>query len=185
MEYVESQKVSVEFRMDSVQSQIQSEQAGHPVFVEKPFVTVVIPGSGNTIIDTIADEIYQKRFPEQWARFQSGLKGASVSGWRLESWPAVNTAQVKTLQYMGVHTVEQLADLSDTACQSVGMGTLELRVKAKAAIEAARGGADVERLAAENKRRDDEMESLRAQIAEMRAQTQEPRRPGRPPKTQE
>jgi hypothetical protein len=184
MEYVESQKVSVEFRMDSVPSQIESERAGHPVFVEKPFVTVVIPGSGNTIIDTIADEIYQKRFPEQWARFKAGLSGASVTGWRLESWPAVNTAQVKTLQYMGVHTVEQLADMSDSTCQSLGMGTMELRVKAKAALSAAKGGADVERLAAENARRDEEMKTLKAQLAELReAKEEAPRRgPGRPPK---
>lgn len=182
MEYVESQKVSVEFRMDSVPSKFQSDQAGHPVFVEKPFITIVIPGSGNTIIDTIADETYQQRFAEQWARFKSGLTSDVVTGWRLESWPQVNTAQVKTLKYMGVHTVEQLADMSDQACQSVGMGTMELRVKAKAALNAARAGADTERLAADAARMAEEMAAMRAELAELRG-GEEPRR-GRRPKAE-
>lgn len=181
MEYVESQKVHVEFRMDSVPSQIQSEQAGHPVFVEKPFITISIPGSTNTVIDTIADEAYQKRFPEQWARFKAGNSDAVVNGWRLESWPAVNTAQVKTLKHMGVFTVEQLAGMSDTACQQIGMGTMELRVKANAALLAAAGGAEAERSAAEGARRDAEMADLRAELAELRAA----RKPGRPAKVAE
>lgn len=181
MEYVQSQKVHVEFRMDSVPSQIQSEQAGHPVYVEKPFVTIMIPGSTNTIIDTVADLAYQQRFPEQWARFRAGNTDSVVNGWRLESWPAVNTAQVKTLKHMGVFTVEMLADMSDTACQQVGMGTIELRIKAKAALVAAAGGAEAERTAAESARRDAEMADLRAELAELRTA----RKPGRPAKVAE
>lgn len=183
MEYVESQKLFVAFRMDAVPSQFQSEQAGHPVFVEKPFITITIPGSTNTIIDTVADLEYQRRFPEQWAKFKAGHTDAAVNGWRLESWPAVNTAQVKMLQHMNVHTVEMLADMSDTACQQVGMGTMELRTKAKAAIAAAAGGADAERQAMENERRDNEMAALRAQVTELSAA--QPRKPGRPAKVVE
>jgi hypothetical protein len=151
------------------------------VFVEKPFITISIPGSTNTVIDTIADEAYQRRFPEQWARFKAGNAESVVNGWRLDSWPAVNTAQVKTLKYSGVFTVEQLAGLSDTACQNLGMGTMELRVKANAALLAAAGGAETERLAAESARRDAEMADLRAELAELRAA----RKPGRPAKVTE
>jgi hypothetical protein len=167
MEYVESQKVFVEFRMDSVPSQYQSEAAGHPVFVEKPFIVITIPGQPNTVIDTVADVEYQRRFPEQWARFKAGNVSEVINGWRLESWPAVNTAQVKTLKHMGVHTVEMLADMSDAACQNVGMGTMELRTKAKAAVATAAGGAQAEQYAAENKRLRDEMDTLRALVATM------------------
>lgn len=181
MEYVESQKVHVEFRMDSVPSQIQSEQAGHPIFIEKPFIIISIPGSTNTVIDTIADEAYQRRFPEQWARFKAGITDSVINGWRLESWPAVNTAQVKTLKHMGVFTVEMLAGMSDTACQQVGMGTAELRIKAIAALKAAAGGAEAERTAAESARLDAEMADLRAELAELQAA----RKPGRPAKVAE
>lgn len=167
MEYVPAQKVFVEFRMDSVPSQFQSEAAGHPVFVEKPFIMITIPGQPNTVIDTVADLEYQHRFPEQWARFKAGNVAEVINGWRLESWPAVNTAQVKTLKHMGVHTVEMLADMSDAACQNVGMGTMELRTKARAAVDAAAGGAQAEQYAAENKRLRDEMETLKALVATM------------------
>jgi len=185
MEYVQSQGVHVEFRMDSVPSQYQSEAAGHPVFVEKPFITIAIPGQPNTVIDTVADLEYQRRFPEQWARFQAGNVSAVVNGWRLESWPAVNSAQVKTLKHMNVHTVEMLADMSDAACQNVGMGTMELRTKAKAALIAAAGGADAERIAAENKRRDEEMNAMRAELADLRATRGKPGPKPRETATQE
>jgi len=191
MEYVESQKVHVAFRMDSVPSLFQSEAAGHPVFVEKPFITITIPGQPNTVIDTVADVEYQRRFPEQWARFEAGNTADVVNGWRLESWPAVNTAQVKTLKHMGVHTVEMLADMSDAACQNVGMGTMELRTRAKAALAAAADGAQAEKLAAENKRLRDEMDSMKAMLQNIQAQQAatpegaQPRRVGRPPRQPE
>jgi hypothetical protein len=189
MEYVADQKVHVEFRMDSVHSQFQSDAAGHPVFVEKPFIMITTPGSQNSVIDTIADEHYQRRFPEQWARFKNGQSEGAVNGWRLESWPAVNTAQVKTLKYSSVFTVEQLAGLSDTACQNLGMGTMELRTKAKAALLAAAGGADAERAATESARRDSEMqdmrELLRQQSEQIAALTAPKRGPGRPAKAEE
>lgn len=181
MEYVESAKLNVEFYMDSVPSEIQSQQAGHPVYVELPFIRIVIPGSQNTIIETKVDETHQKRFPDLWRRFLAGQTGEGIKGWRLEQWPQVNTAQVKTLKYMNVHTVEALADLSDGAAQSVGMGVMELRTRAKAALKAAAGNAQTEAQASENARLQNEIDALKAQLMA----TAEPKRgPGRPPKAE-
>ncbi len=181
MEYVESAKLNVEFYMDSVPSEFQSNQAGHPVFVEMPFIRIMIPGSQNTIIETRADETHQKRFPDLWRRFQQGQSGEGITGWKLEEWPQVNTAQVKTLKYMNVHTVEMLAGLSDTAAQSVGMGVTELRAKAKAALAAAAGSAETEAQAATTKRLEDEIAALRAQL---NASSEPARGPGRPRKAE-
>jgi hypothetical protein len=145
----------------------------------------MIPGSQLCVIETSVDPTHIRRFPSLYKDFKSGLSGEGISGWRLESWPTVNTAQVKGLKYVGIHTVEQLADVSDSVCQSVGMGTMELRIKAKAAIKAAAGNADNERQAVENKRLTDEMEILKAQFAEMAARQTpevEPARRGRLPK---
>lgn len=187
LEYVPSEKVHVEFRMDSVQSQIESDRLGHPAFVEKPFITISVPGSQLCVIDTAVDETHKNRFPVQWARFQAGASSADMTGWQLESWPAVNTAQVKTLKHLGVYTVEQLAGLSDQSCQNVGMGTMELRVKAKAALAAASSNADTERMAAEGARRDAEMADLKQLLREQASQIAAltPKKPGRPPKVEE
>lgn len=190
MEYVASEKVNVEFYMDSVHSAFESEKQGHPVYVEMPFIRIVIPGSQSTIIETKVDPTHKQRFPEQWRRFQAGQSTEGVTGWRLEQWPQVNTAQVKTMKHMNVHTVEALAGLSDTAAQSMGMGVMELRTRAKAALQAAAGNAQVEAQASANQRMEDEIASLRAQIAGMAVEAsahQEPttkRGPGRPAKVE-
>lgn len=182
MEYVSDQGVNVEFYNDSVPSMIQSEQAGHPVFVEKPFIRIMIPGSQNTIIEVPVEDTHKRRFPIQWSKFQAGATDGGMTGWRLESWPAINTAQVKTLKYMGIHTVEQLSEISDSAAMQVGHGALELRTRAKAAIAAARDGAATEAQALENKRLREEMDALRALVAGM---ADEPKKRGRPAKTEE
>lgn len=184
MEYVPSEKVNVEFYMDSVPSAFQSEKAGHPVYVEMPFIRIVIPGSQNTIIETKVDETHKRRFPEQWRRFQADQSTEGVTGWRLEQWPQVNTAQVKNLKYMNVHTVEALAGLSDSAAQSIGMGVMELRTKAKAALAAAAGNANNEAQAAELEQLRNDMAALRAQMSAQTADTQVKRGPGRPPKAE-
>lgn len=167
MEFVPDQGVNVEFYRDSVESQYQSLQAGHPVYVEKPFIRIAIPGSQNTLIEVPVEENHMKRFPVQWAKFQAGNTTEELAGWKLEAWPAVNTAQVKTLKYMGIHTVEQLAQISDSAAQAVGMGAMELRARARAAVKAAEGNSAVEAQAAENQRLREEMEMLKATVATM------------------
>lgn len=188
MEYVSDQGVNVEFYQDSVPSMIQSEQAGHPVFVEKPFIRIMIPGSQNTIIEVPVDDTHKRRFPIQWARFNAGESNAEMTGWKLEAWPAINTAQVKTLKYMNIFTVEQLAGMSDGAAQAVGMGALELKTRAKAAVAAAAGNAATEAQAIENKRLNDELEALRAMVSQLAKESpkeEAPKRgPGRPPKVE-
>lgn len=169
MEYVSDQGVNMEFYKDSVPSMIQSEQAGHPVFVEKDFVRIVIPGSQNTIIEVPADDTHRKRFPLQWAKYQAGDRNSEMTGWKLEEWPAINTAQVKTLKYMNIFTVEQLAGISDGGAQAVGHGGMELRTRARAAVGAAKDGAAVEKQALENKRLSDELDTLKALVLTMTA----------------
>jgi hypothetical protein len=166
MEYVSDQGVNVEFYTDSVPSDYQSVAAGHPVFVEKPFVRIMIPGSQNTIIEVPVDDTHKRRFPLQWRKFEAGEKNGEMSGWKLEAWPAINSAQVKTLKYMNVFTVEQLAEISDGAAQAIGMGAMELKTRAKAAVAAAKGNAAVEAQALENKQLRDEMENLKLIVAQ-------------------
>lgn len=156
----------VEFYMGSVENKMESERAGHPVHIEKPFVRIHIPGDPHNITDTIAKPYYQQRFADEWKKFMDN-QGQAQEGWLLKTWPIVNVAQVKNLEYLNVHTVEQLAGLTDAQCQKVGMGSEELRMKAKAALGAAKDGAIVAAQAAENKRLGDELEALKAQIAAM------------------
>ncbi len=158
----------VKFYMGSVEDKLASERAGHPIHVEKPFVTINVPGDPHNVIDQVAKPFYQQRFEDEWRAFQAN-QGQQIEGWLLKTWPVVNAAQVKNLEYLNVFTVEQLANLTDTQCQKVGMDASTLRAKAKAAIDAARDGAATAAQAAENQRLSDELEALKAQIAAMGA----------------
>lgn len=177
MRHPHDRNLHVEFYMNAVQDMPKSELAGHPVFIDVPFIKIHIPGDGHNIVDTKVNDYYANRFKDEFDNFMSG-KSQGVSGWLLREWPAVNVSQVKTLEYLNIHTVEQLAGLSDTQLQKIGMGGMELRAKAKAALDAAAGGAAGEAQAAENARLRQEMEEMKAQIAAMA------RGPGRPRKEQ-
>ena len=59
--------------------------------------------------------------------------------------PWLNVAQVRELQYLNIKTLEQLAGLSDTAIQHIGMGGMEMRKKAIAYIEAGKSSAELTR----------------------------------------
>lgn len=170
----------VEFYMGSVEDVNQSAAAGHPVHVERPFVRIHIPGDQHNVIDQVAKPYYQQRFKDEWDRFNQNQTQNEI-GWPLKTWPLVNVAQVKNLEFLNVHTVEQLANLTDLQCQKVGMGSMDLRAKAQAAIAAAKDGAATAAQAAENKRLSDELEALKNQMAAF-SQLQDKPKVGRPRK---
>src|SRR6478609_8134645 len=140
MRHPADRNLHVEFYMGSVVDGHQTERAGHPVHVDYPFVRIHTPGDPHNIVDTKVNQYYKDRFKEEFENFMSG-KGQGISGWLLKEWPVISASQVKTFEYLNCHTVEQLAGLSDSQVQKFGMGGMELRAKAKAAIDAAASGA--------------------------------------------
>lgn len=173
----QDRNLHVEFYMGAVLDGPQSEARGYPVHIEKPFVRINVPGDPNTVVDTKVNDFYKNRFPEEFKSFMAGAD-SGVSGWLLKEWPLINVAQVKNLEHLSIHTVEQLAGLTDAQVQRVGMGGQELRTKAKAALAAAEDGAVVAAQAAVAARQQEEIEALKAQLAAL----SEERKPGRPRK---
>lgn len=168
--------VFIQFYMDAVEIKAESEKQGRPIFRDMPHIRKMIPGDSTNVVERVAKDHDIKMYPREWEAFQR-QQVTGVSGTPLEQWPQVTRAQVKEAKYFEVHTVEQMAELSDMSCQRMGMGFAELRTKAKAYLEAAKGTAAQTAQAAENQRLHDEIEALKAQLAEM------PRR-GRPPKVE-
>ena len=154
----------VEFYDDAVEITYRSEQEGRPVYENRTHVRIIIPGDATNIVETLANQTHYDRYPRQYDRYKQGLvKG--VDGTPLEMWPPINKAQVKEARYFEVHTVEQLATISDSAMARMGMGWRDLRAKAQAYLAAAKDGASVVAQAAENKRLQDEISALKNQIA--------------------
>jgi hypothetical protein len=170
------QGLFIQFYTDAVEIKADSEKQGRPIFKDMPHIRKMIPGDASNVIERVAKNHDIQMFPKEWELYQRQQVNG-VSGTPLEQWPQITRAQVKEAKYFEVHTVEQMSELSDMNCQRMGMGFNELRYKAKAYLEAAQGTAAQTAQAAENKRLQDEIEALKAQLADI------PKR-GRPPKVE-
>jgi len=170
------QGVLVQFYTDVVEIKSESEKQGRPIFRDVPHIRKLIPGDNSNVIERVAKEHDQRQYPQEWERFKR-QEVTGNTGTPLEQWPQITRAQVKEAKYFEVTTVEQMAELSDSSCQKMGMGFTELRVKAAAFLGLAKGSAEQTAQAVENKRLQDEIEALKALIGAT------PKR-GRPTKTE-
>ena len=174
----------VKFYTTSVKNEHRSAAEGHPCFDDKIYISIITPGQADKIERPIKDSDKQ-RFVKQWLNFQAGAS-EKIEGTPVVEWPQVTRAQADELKYLGVHSVEQLAAASDGQVQKL-MGGVSLREKAKAFLAIAKNTAEGQRIAAENKNLRDEIEALKAQVAQLGAVKGTPaipKRRGRPPKLQ-
>ena len=158
-------KLFVQFYLRAVVNNFKSSQEGRPIFDEVDYVRIIVPGDKNTVIDTKVTPEYAQRFATQFEKYKKNQSQA-VSGTPLEVWPQMTVGQVAELKAMNVHTVEQLAELPDNLAQRI-MGSHDLRRRATTFLEAAHGEAANTKLAAELAQRDNEIELLKAQMAQM------------------
>lgn len=165
----------VEFYMDAVEFKAESEQHGRPIFKEIPFIRIQNPGDRNNVLEVKATEYYKNKYSREWDAFQRGQAG-QVIGTPLSQWPQITKSQVMEAQYFGVKTVEQLAEVVDTAIQKMGMGWMELRKKARDYLAAAAGQAPVAALQAENERLRQEFEALKASLQNPEVKRGRPRK---------
>lgn len=165
--YDADNRLYVEFYVDAVRNAVKSAEAGRPIFDEVAFVKIQAPGDRLSSVVQKVNDLHKQRFPKQWAQFQNGQTQA-VSGTPLEMWPQMTVGMVASLKAMNISTVEQLAELSDSNAAQI-MGNHELRRKAKNFLDAAAGEAVNTKLEALLEKRDNEIELLKAQMAELMA----------------
>ncbi|WP_192248473.1 hypothetical protein [Mesorhizobium caraganae] len=180
----------VEFYIDAVQVKAASEAEGRPMFEDREFVKIIPIGDNKTVVNKEVTDQERQRFAEEYAVFKKGVEN-TFSGTPLTQWPTILPAQIKLFQHFNVYTVDQLADLDDIAINRIGPGTRDLSEKAKAYIAKAKGGAEVERFAAENMAMKEQIAEQGAIIREMSAKLNalhndpERRGPGRPRKEEQ
>lgn len=202
--------LSVIFYRKVDKDNFQTEKLGKPVFFEADYVKIFTPGNQLNIVDTAVREDHKKRFPKQWAYYQSrqGDSREEANGTPLAQWTQITQSQAEELRVRKFYTVESVANASDIALQSIGMiagmSPHSFRDSAKRFLMIASGMADAK--AAEDKAAEmkAQNEALQAQIAasneamakmqeQMAAlaaaqatslQTPEKRKPGRPKKAE-
>ena len=161
-------RLAVRFFMRAVPNEAKSLELGRPVYEEVEYVEIIVPGDkDNTICRRVrtAPIPDARRFPRQYAAFKSNQDQAVV-GTPLTVWPGVTRAQVEELKFFKITSVEQLAEMPDTAAQNFA-GSTALRLAARAYLERAVGGAGDAKLALAVEEKDKQIAALNDMLAKM------------------
>jgi hypothetical protein len=161
----------VKFYHTPRQNEQKSQEEGRPIFEDAEYVSIMVPGQKDNIIERPVRESDKERFPRHYAAFKN-REEQTVEGTALEQWPGITRSQCEELKFFNITTVEQLAQVSDSHAQNF-MGIQLLRTRAKTFMEAAKENAANENLAAELEARDAEIESLKVAMADMAEQLKE------------
>jgi len=163
--YAMDSKLYVKFYTRPVMHGFKSSEAGRPIYEDKEYIEILVPGDSKTKVDCPVNDEFRTRFPKQYEKFKRNEVQA-VTGTPLEMWPQITRSMVAELKAMNVTTVEQLADMADTTAQNI-MGNHDLRRRAKLFIDAAKGEAVNNKLTEELTKRDDEINLLKTQMAQL------------------
>lgn len=162
-----------EFYVKAVEDREASASAGRVIFKNQHWVWIHKQGAlGHTIPYSIKDA---KSIPAIWGRikkeYQSWVEGsdAPLEGAALASWPLISPAQLRNLQGMHVHTVEELAQLPDSSLSFIGGKAVDLRNRARAWVS----GGEREVSAMRTADIENENAALRAELDKMKEQMAE------------
>jgi hypothetical protein len=152
-------RMNIRFYPRATRNEPASIEAGRDVFDERDYITIQVPGDAKSSYDAVVTREHQLRWPAQWAAYKAGAT-QGAGGTTLDKLPGFGVSMVATLAGIGIHTVEQLANLSDGNAGGI-LGANELRKRAKAYLSMAEGNA--------TKENTDDIASLKEQIAALQA----------------
>ena len=164
-------RLAVKFYTKEVQNPVKTIEQNRPIFEEKVFIKIAVPGDQYSEIDTYAHDEHKQRFPIQWASFLNRQgEEQNYSGTSLKEWPLITKSQAEELRGLKFHTVESIAMATDQAIQKIGMlagmSPYTFREKAQSFIKMAKEGADVNA-------REAELNALREENAKIKAEAEE------------
>lgn len=98
--------------------------------VDVVFCRMQAAGDRLSIHDQPATEEDKARFPKQWQYYLAGNAGA-LGGTPLDEIEGLAEDQEQRLRFYGIHSLEQLAAISDGQMSSFGLGARELKARAQ------------------------------------------------------
>lgn len=160
--------VFVKFSLVPKQNEEKTKAEGRPVFDDVEYIEIRNPGDNTNVPHRPVRDHDRQRFQFQYQAWKAG-QAEALSGTPLSQWPQVSRAQVEELAFSHVRTVEQLADISDSVAQRLGMGVLALRSRAKEYLERSKDEAAAIRLASELEKRDAMLEAMARKLEALEA----------------
>jgi hypothetical protein len=110
----------VVFYMGTLQNEGKTIAEGRPIIDDVECVRIIVPGDKNNINDRPATPQDKRRFHKQYGLFKQGMsEDAQITGTRLHDWPLLTRGQAEELRYIGIRTVEQLAEVRDDVTSRV------------------------------------------------------------------
>lgn len=154
-------KLFAVFYKDVIKNEPKSAEAGRPIFDEVDLIRIMTPGSRDTFVGR-ADDEYQQRFPQQWARYKA-KQDQNMTGTPLNQLSWLSIGQIAEFNAVGCYTVEHLVNMSDALSQKF-MGHFAIKQKAQQYLEAAQAAAPLSKMQQELQKRDDEIAELNRKL---------------------
>jgi hypothetical protein len=104
-------RLYVTFYMRPLVNDEKSQQAGRPIFEDREFIRIMIPGDKQNIIDRVAEDFDRQRFPQHYERFRAGVE--QVIGTPLEHTGIFPPSKCEEYKAVGIRTVENMAAAAD------------------------------------------------------------------------
>ena len=144
---------------------------GLPVFKNVTYVEIRFKDNNTDIFDQPATEEKMARFPVEYARYQLGKKQVVDGQHELSQFAFLTAAEIETLKYRGIFTVEALAGLNDDRALELNLAR-EKKLAVKFLEVSKNNGAiaDFEKKEAEYKA---EIEKAKEEIAKLGAELAE------------
>lgn len=175
----EDARLHVRFYLEPVEQTARSIKESRRIFEDTEFIEIMIPGDKLNIIKRQVWPIDKQRFAQQYARFKQGLADQTV-GTPLSELVFITASKVKEYDFFGIKTIEQLAGAADGCDAGQRMMGFNLdKQKANAFLAAAKGNAPINELRAKLDERDNVIEAMQQQMAEMNAKLEAANRPKR------
>lgn len=154
-----------------MQNMAKTVENGRPYFEDKVFVKIQQPGERLNIVDRPVQDTDKQRWPVQWAQFVQN-KEQIPEGTMIDLLYPEQPAVAATLRAGGVHTVEQLAELSAGAIETIGMGCQQWVNYAQKYLSDSNRGVKATQMRHELEERDRRIKLLERELGELKDITQ-------------
>jgi hypothetical protein len=169
-QYADDERLAVKFETRAVKHEFKSMQEGRPIFYDQEYILIMTPGS-RELFSAPVDDHYKARFKVRYDKWKANHDDQHMEGTLLAELPWLTKSQIAELNYSNVHTVEQLANLSDVNAQQF-MGNAKLRERAKKYLEAAAGAAPLLKMEQALEQRDLHIQTLERNLEMLKAQVE-------------
>ncbi len=165
--YGDDANLLIMFYMRSVHNPLKSTQQGMRIHDEVPYVKIQQPGELTQCVDRPVKPEDQVRFRKQWMAFHENRE-QEQEGTPIDFLFPAHPNVADNLRGLGVHTIEQAANLSAHALDTIGLGGQEYKNRAKQYLDIGAGGAGYHRLKKENEDLSAKVATLSRQMDQMR-----------------